>query len=68
MPLIVGELKVLPKHWWEGTDQAGRKRDIGATTLEPPLGNSAYRLKASPQASTRRALVPVPRPATAYRL
>ena len=45
MPLIVGELKVLPKHWWEGTDQAGRKRDIGATTLEPPLGNSAYRMK-----------------------
>jgi len=45
MPLIVGELKVLPRHWWEGTDQAGRKRDIGATTLEPPLGNSAYRIK-----------------------
>jgi microcin C transport system substrate-binding protein len=38
MPLIVGELKVLPRHWWEGIDQAGRKRDIGATTLEPPLG------------------------------
>jgi len=45
LPLIVGELKVLPRHWWEGTDQAGRKRDIGATTLEPPLGNSAYRIK-----------------------
>jgi microcin C transport system substrate-binding protein len=45
MPFIVGELKVLPKHWWEGTDQAGRKRDIGATTLEPPVGNSAYKIK-----------------------
>jgi microcin C transport system substrate-binding protein len=45
LPLIVGELKVLPKHWWEGTDQSGRRRDIGATTLEPPVGNSAYRIK-----------------------
>ena len=45
MPAIVGELEVLPKHWWEGTDAAGKKRDIGATTLEPPLGNGAYRIK-----------------------
>src|SRR5215831_7703857 len=45
MPLILGQLNVLPKHWWEGTDAAGRKRDIGATTLEPPLGNGAYRIK-----------------------
>src|SRR5262249_21245716 len=35
MPFTVGELKVLPKHWWESTDLAGRKRHIGATTLEP---------------------------------
>ena len=45
MPLIVGQLSVLPKHWWEGTDSSGRKRDIGATTLEPPLGSGAYRIK-----------------------
>ena len=45
MPQIVGELNVLPKHWWEGIDQAGRKRDVGATTLEPPLGNGAYKIK-----------------------
>ena len=36
---------MLPKHWWEGTDAAGKKRDVGATTLEPPLGNGAYRIK-----------------------
>ena len=34
-----------PEHWWEGTDAAGKKRDIGATILEPPLGNAAYRIK-----------------------
>jgi microcin C transport system substrate-binding protein len=45
MPLIVGQLNVLAKHWWEGTDASGKKRDIGATTLEPPLGNGAYRVK-----------------------
>ena len=45
LPLILGQLKVLPKHWWEGHDASGKKRDIGATTLEPPLGNSAYRIK-----------------------
>ena len=34
--MIVGEFTVLPKHWWEGTDSEGRKRDISATTLEKP--------------------------------
>jgi microcin C transport system substrate-binding protein len=45
MPMILGQLRILPKHWWEGTDASGEKRDIGATTLEPPLGNGAYRIK-----------------------
>jgi microcin C transport system substrate-binding protein len=45
LPMILGQLTVLPKHWWEGTDSAGRKRDVGATTLEIPLGSGAYRIK-----------------------
>ena len=45
LPQIVGQLTVLPKHWWEGSDKAGNKRDVGATTLEPPLGCGAYRMK-----------------------
>ena len=45
LPQIVGQLMVLPKHWWEGTDSEGRKRDISATTLEKPLGSGAYRIK-----------------------
>jgi microcin C transport system substrate-binding protein len=45
LPQIVGQLTVFPKHWWEGTDAAGKKRDIGATTLEPPLGSGPYRVK-----------------------
>jgi microcin C transport system substrate-binding protein len=45
LPQIVGQITVLPKHWWEGTDSAGKKRVVGDTTLEPPLGNGAYRIK-----------------------
>lgn len=45
LPQIVGQLMVLPKHWWEGTDSSGQKRDIAATTLEAPLGSGPYRIK-----------------------
>lgn len=45
LPQIVGQLTVLPKHWWEGTDAQGRKRDIAQTTLEPPLGSGPYKVK-----------------------
>ncbi|HSY56066.1 MAG TPA: extracellular solute-binding protein [Bradyrhizobium sp.] len=44
LPHIVGELLVLPKHYWEGTDSEGKKRDVSATTLEPPLGSGPYRI------------------------
>src|SRR5580704_17230790 len=45
LPVIIGQLMVLPKHWWEGADASGKKRDITATTLEPPLGSGPYRIK-----------------------
>ena len=45
LPQIVGQLNVIPKHYWEGSDANGRKRDVGATTLEPPLGSGAYKVK-----------------------
>jgi len=45
LPQIVGQLNVLPKHWWEGVDKSGNKRDVAATTLELPLGCGAYRIK-----------------------
>ena len=40
LPQIMGQLMVLPKHWWEGTAPDGRKRDVTQTTLEPPLGSA----------------------------
>jgi microcin C transport system substrate-binding protein len=45
LPQIVGELTILPKHWWEGVDKSGKKRDVTETTLEKPLGSGAYRIK-----------------------
>lgn len=38
LPLIVGQLPVIPKHYWEG-------RDFEKTTLESPLGSGPYRIE-----------------------
>ena len=45
LPQTVGQLTVLPQHWWEGTDKNGKKRNVGETTLEPPLSSGPYRIK-----------------------
>jgi microcin C transport system substrate-binding protein len=42
LPLISGQLPVLPKHWWTAKDAAGKPRNIQETTLEVPLGSAAY--------------------------
>ena len=39
LPLIVGELPVLSRAYWQG-------RDFGTTTLDPPLGSGPYRIEA----------------------
>ena len=37
MPLIAGQLPILPRHDWDG-------KDFTRTTLEPPLGSGPYRV------------------------
>jgi len=44
LPHIVGQVPVLPKHWWEADGPDGAPRDIRASTLEPPMGSGPYRL------------------------
>ncbi len=39
LPLILGQLPVLPEHWWKG-------RDFSRPNLDPPLGSGPYRIKA----------------------
>lgn len=38
LPLILGQIQILPRHYWEG-------RDFNKTTLEPPLGSGPYKIK-----------------------
>lgn len=37
LPLILGQLAILPKHWWEG-------RDFTRSSLDIPLGSGPYRV------------------------
>ncbi len=46
LPHIVGQLLILPKHWWTGTDRQGKPRDVTRGSLEPPLGSGPYRVEA----------------------
>ena len=47
LPQIVGELVVLPKHWWTANGPDGKPRDISQTSFEPPLGSGPYRVKSA---------------------
>ncbi|WP_289538806.1 extracellular solute-binding protein [Pseudomonas sp. SO81] len=47
LPLILGQIQVLPKHWWAS-------RDFSKSSLEPPLGSGPYQIgKVSPGSSVR---------------
>jgi len=39
LPLIIGEINILPKHFW-------KDRDFTKSTLEPPLGSGPYKVSA----------------------
>jgi microcin C transport system substrate-binding protein len=45
LPQIVGQLTILPQHWWTAADASGRRRKVTDTTLEKPLGSGPYRIK-----------------------
>ncbi len=40
LPLILGQLQILPEHWWKG-------RDFGAPLTDAPLGSGPYTVAAS---------------------
>lgn len=44
LPQVLGQMQVLPKHWWTGKDKDGKPRNPSETTLEIPLGSGPYRL------------------------
>ena len=45
LPQIVGQLPVLPKHFWEAKGPNGEQRDLSRSGLEVPLGSGPYRIK-----------------------
>ena len=47
LPLILGQLQILPKHWWAD-------RDFAKSSLEPPLGSGPYQItKVEPGSALR---------------
>lgn len=54
LPQIVGQLAVVPKHWWEAKGPDGKPRDISRTTLEMPMGSGPYKIAAVTPGSTIR--------------
>ena len=45
LPHIVGQLTIMPKHWWQGTNAKGEQRDIASGLQEAPLGSGPYKVK-----------------------
>ena len=45
LPQIMGQLDIIPKHFWTGTGKDGKPRDISKSTLEPPIGTGPYKIK-----------------------
>ncbi len=43
--MIVGELPILPKHYWQSNSANGEPRDLSKTTLDVPLGSGPFRIK-----------------------
>ncbi|WP_284777750.1 extracellular solute-binding protein [Agrobacterium sp. lyk4-40-TYG-31] len=52
LPQIVGQLLVVPKHWWEANGPDGKPRDISRGTLEPVMGSGPYKIASISPGST----------------
>ncbi len=54
LPVIVGEIDIVPMHWWTANGPDGKPRDISKTTLEPIMGSGPYRIASFSPGSTIR--------------
>lgn len=52
LPQIIGQLLVVPKHWWEANGADGKPRDISRGTLEPVMGSGPYKIASIAPGST----------------
>ena len=44
LPYVLGQIQVLPKHFWEGVDEEGQPRSLDKITLAVPLGSGPYKV------------------------
>ncbi|MEO0619287.1 MAG: extracellular solute-binding protein [Pseudomonadota bacterium] len=44
LPHIMGQLYIIPKHFWTANGPDGKPRDITKSSLEVPLGSGPYRI------------------------
>lgn len=45
LPSVIGDLPILPKHWWTGKDANGNMRNVSESlATEIPLGSGAYKI------------------------
>ena len=45
LPQIMGQLTVLPRHYWLKKGRDGKERDISKSSLDVPVGSGPYRIK-----------------------
>lgn len=45
LPQILGQLYVLPKHYWQANGKGGEPRDLAKSTSEIPLASGPYKIK-----------------------
>ncbi|MEO1207507.1 MAG: extracellular solute-binding protein, partial [Pseudomonadota bacterium] len=44
LPQIVGQLRILPKHYWTAEDDKGEVRDLMKSTMSAPVASGPYRV------------------------
>lgn len=44
LPLIVGQIFVMPKHYWTANNKKGEPRSLAKTTLQAPLSSGPYKI------------------------
>ncbi len=45
LPTIMGQLNILPKHYWDARNANGEPRDLDKSSLEIPVGSGPYKIK-----------------------